>query len=178
MKYKSNLINIQINNQLKPWNSYECIPSHQFSSPHRRRTTVWFFQSETGVKKQRTAPSRPNVILFRASNVTQKLPEVFGQITGLMPSEAKQPLARKPQWLFASMQSLPWTSHCALSWKLKQLCCAPCSRAMLAHGNTIKGPLRLLARCSNLYQQTSDIIPLAMKHLLLDVFRYSVGIYQ
>lgn len=94
MKYKSNLINIQINNQLKPWNSYECIPSHQFSSPHRRRTTVWFFQSETGVKKQRTAPSRPNVIPFRASNVTQKLPEVFGQITGLMPSEAKQPLAR------------------------------------------------------------------------------------
>ena len=94
MKYKSNLIDIQINNQLKPWNSYECIPSHQFSSPHRRRTTVWFFQSETGVKKQRTAPSRPNVIPFRASNVTQKLPEVFGQITCLMPSEAKQPLAR------------------------------------------------------------------------------------
>lgn len=172
MKYKCNLINIQINNQLKPWNSYECIPSHQFSSPHRRRTTVWFFQSETGVKKQRTAPSRPNVIPFRASNVTQKLPEVFGQITGLMPSEAKQPLARNLNGflqvcnLFLELPIVPL----AESWN-------DCA-VLLAHGNTIRGPLRLLARCSNLYQQTSAIIPLAMKHLLLDVFRYSVGIYQ
>lgn len=77
MKYKSNLIDIQINDQLKPWNSVFLTT--------QARTTVWFFQSETGVKKQRKAPSKPHVIPFRASNVTQ-LQEVFGQITGLMPS--------------------------------------------------------------------------------------------
>ena len=126
----------------------ETISSHQFSSPRRRRTIVWLFQSETGFKKQRKAPSRPNVIPFvRAMRLCccqnknrQKMPEVFGQISDshLIPYHwshailSQVTLSQKPQWLFASTQSLPWTSHCALSWKLRTI--VPCSMITRCNG--------------------------------------------